>query len=62
MPINEKLSQTTNVVNSYHQKFLDCVDNLELDDISIPGKWSKADQFINGMILYNFIMKKRYFH
>ncbi len=61
MPVKEKLFQTTNVVNSYHQKFLDYVDNLELNDISIPGKWSKADQFINGMTLYNFIMKKEIF-
>ena len=57
----EKLIRTTSIVNECHQKFLESVDNLDLVDIAIPGKWSKADQFIGGMSLYNFIMEKEIF-
>jgi len=57
----EKLSKATVSVNNFYQKFSVCVENLDLINIAIPGKWSKADQFINGMLLYNFIMKKEIF-
>jgi hypothetical protein len=59
--IKEKLTLATNIVNDFHQKFISYIENLELVDICIPGKWSKADQFINGMMMYNFIMKKEIF-
>ena len=52
----ERLSKTSDIVNKFHTKFLDNINNLDLADISIPGKWAKADQFINSMTLYNFIM------
>ena len=59
--VKEKLTKTTNIVNDFHQKFINCIENLDLIDICVPGKWSKADLFINGMTLYNFIMKKEIF-
>lgn len=61
VPVKEKLTRTTNIVNDFHQKFIECIENLDIIDICIPGKWSKADLFINGMTLYNFIMKKEIF-
>jgi len=57
--VKEKLPRATNIVNDFHQKFIDCIENLDIIDICIPGKWSKTDLFINGMTLYNFIMKKK---
>lgn len=57
----EKLPKVSEIVNKFHTNFLNSIDNLDLAEISIPGKWSKADQFINGMTLYNFIMKKEIF-
>jgi hypothetical protein len=59
--LKEKLTKTTEIVTNYHNKFIECVNNLELNDISIPSKWSKQIQFINGMSLYNFIMNKEIF-
>lgn len=57
----ERLSKTSDIVNKYHAKFKEDINNLDLADISIPGKWGKADQYINGMSLYNFIMGKEIF-
>ncbi len=57
----ERMAKIIEIVNRYHSLFLESVDNLDLADISIPGKWAKQDQFINGMSLYNFIMEKEIF-
>jgi hypothetical protein len=57
----DRLPKVSEIVTNFHNKFLEDVNNLDLADISIPGKWAKADQFINGMSLYNFIMKKEIF-
>ena len=61
IPSKEKLSQSGIIINKYHKKYLDNIKNLDLEEISIPGKWSKADLHINGMLLYNFIMKQEVF-
>jgi hypothetical protein len=61
MTAKDRLPKTYEIVNKFHDKFLDNINNLDLAEISVPGKWSKADQFINGMSLYNFIMKKEIF-
>ncbi len=57
----DRLSKISEIVGKFHNKFLENVNNLKLEELSIPGKWSKAEQFINGMTLYNFIMKKEIF-
>ena len=57
----ERLPKVSDLVTVFHDKFLEDINNLDLADIAIPGKWQKADQFINGMTLYNFIMKKEIF-
>jgi hypothetical protein len=57
----EKLPKTSEIVTKYFNKFNSSIDNFELLDISVPGKWKNADQFINGMTLFNFIMKKDVF-
>jgi len=59
--MKDKLLQTTEIVHKYHDKFLESVNSLELSDLAIPGKWAKQIQFINGMMLYNFIMNKEIF-
>ncbi|MCK9293176.1 hypothetical protein M0P25_03815 [archaeon] len=59
--LKEKLPKTSDIVTKYFNNFTENIKNLDLIEISIPGKWSKADQFINGMSLYNFIMKKEIF-
>jgi len=59
--LKEKLQYTINTVNNTHQKYINSINELDLVEISIPGKWSKADQIVNGMLLYNFIMKKEIF-
>jgi hypothetical protein len=57
----EKLPKLSQIVNEYHEKFIQCCNNLDLNYISFPGKWSKKVQFVNGMQLYNYIMKKEIF-
>jgi len=57
----DRLPKVSEIVTNTHTKFIENIDNLDLAEISIPGKWSKADQYINGMSLYNFIMKKEIF-
>jgi intein/homing endonuclease len=59
--VKEKLPKTSEIINLYFTKFNELVDSFDLLDISIPGKWKDADQFINGMSLFNFIMKKEIF-
>lgn len=56
-----RLSKVTEIVNNFFNMFNEAIDNLDLVDISIPGKWAKADLIINGMSLYNFIMKREIF-
>ena len=57
----ERLPKVSDLVTAFHDKFLDDINNLDLADISIPGKWQKSEQFIGSMTLYNFIMKKEIF-
>jgi len=57
----ERLPKVSEIVNRFHDKFLENIDNLDLAEVSIPGKWAKAEQFISSMGLYNFIMKKEIF-
>jgi hypothetical protein len=61
MNSKDRLPKVSQIVTDAHAKFMNCINNLDLAEISVPGKWSKADQFINGMTLYNFIMKKEVF-
>lgn len=61
MTNKERLPKVSEIVNRFHETFLDNINNLDLAEISIPGKWAKADQFINGMTMYNYIMKKEIF-
>jgi len=61
MNSKDRLPKVSDIVTEFHNKFLDNVNNLDLAEISIPGKWSKAEQFIGSMSLYNFIMKKEIF-
>jgi len=57
----ERLPKASEIVNNFHSTFLENINNLDLQNISIPGKWSKQDMFINGMKLYNFIIGKEIF-
>lgn len=57
----DRLQKASDIVTRFHDQFLNDINNLDLENISIPGKWSKQDMFINGMSLYNFIMKKEIF-
>ncbi len=59
--IKEKLLNLTNIVTDFHNQFNECCDNLDLNFISFPGKWSKKDMFINGMKMYNHIIGKETF-
>jgi len=47
----ERLPKVSEIVNRFHDKFLENIDTLDLENITIPGKWSKAEQYINGMTL-----------
>jgi hypothetical protein len=57
----DRLPKVSEIVNRFHETFLDNINNLDLGELSIPGKWAKAEQFIGSMSLYNFIMKKEVF-
>lgn len=57
----ERIKSITDIINKYYTKFHFMCDNLEINFISFPGKWSKKIMFINGMQLFNFIMNKEIF-
>jgi len=57
----DRLSKLTDIVNNFYNKFIEYCDNLDLNYISFPGKWSKKDMIINGMKLYNHIVNEEIF-
>lgn len=57
----DRLPKVSEIVNTFHASFLENINNLDLAEVSIPGKWAKQEMFINGMNLYNFIMGKEIF-
>ena len=61
MSPKDRLPKVSEIVTKFHTKFLDNINNLDLAEIAVPGKWSKAEQYIVGMTLYNFIMGKEIF-
>ena len=56
-----RLTKISEIIDNYYKTFIDCCDNLDLAEISFPGKWQKKSMFIEGMKLYNFIMRKEIF-
>lgn len=57
----ERLMRVTKAVSDYHEQFQNMCNEFELNDIGFPAKWSKKENFINGMMLYNYIMKEEVF-
>jgi hypothetical protein len=57
----DRLKKVTEVATFFYNKFNKHSEEFDFNYISVPGKWSKASQFINGMMLYNFIMGKEIF-
>ena len=60
----DDLINLRNLLNNrgyFNVEFKENINNLDLANISIPGKWAKAEQFIGSMSLYNFIMGKEIF-
>jgi len=57
----DKISRISEIVNNFYNYFLEKCSILEINEISFPGKWQKKDMFINGMKLYNHIMKQEIF-
>jgi len=65
--LNEKIKnedkpiKISQIVDKYHEKFKQDINNFEFQDIGIPGKWAKNKQIINGMKIYNKIMNETIF-
>lgn len=66
--LNENIKRTdrqkeiVQIVQAFHNKFVEDVTNYQFSDIGFPGKWSKKDLFIKGMMIYNFIMQEEVFN
>jgi len=61
IPNENKKDKVIEVINDYRNKIKEHINNLNLNDIGIPGKWSKDKLIINGMKLYNQIMNEEVF-
>lgn len=61
IPNEDKKDKVIEVINDYRNKIKDHIKNLNLNDIGIPGKWSRDKLIINGMKLYNQIMNEEVF-
>ena len=59
--IENKLEALIEIIEKYKNKFNNFCDNLETNEIGLPGKWGKKKLIINGMILYNFLMNEEVF-
>ncbi len=57
----DKISKISEIVNNFYNYFLEKCANLEINEIAFPGKWQRKDMFINGMKLYNHIVKQEIF-
>ncbi len=62
LAVTDKQKTLVNVTNHFMEKFQNDILNLEFTNIGIPSKWGKQKQIINGMILYNFILKEEVFN
>ena len=56
-----RLKKVSESASFYHSTFLKKCEEFDFPYIAFPGKWSKAQLHINGMLLYNFIMGKEVF-
>jgi intein/homing endonuclease len=61
--INKKdiLKYIENIADQGYKKFMDDVQQYKFDEVGIPCKWQKQDQFINGMKIYNYIKNETVF-
>lgn len=59
--VYEKLEMLDEGSNKFKKQFQENLRNIELDDITFPGKWAKKEIVIFGMKLYNAIMEKEIF-
>jgi DNA polymerase elongation subunit (family B) len=57
----DRIKKVSEIASLYFTKFIQHCEELDFNYIAFPGKWSKASQIINGMMLYNFIMGKEVF-
>jgi truncated hemoglobin YjbI len=58
----DRQKEIAQIVQSFHNDFVESVINYKFHDIGFPGKWAKKDMFIKGMILYNYIMQEEIFN
>lgn len=61
IPQDQRRQKTSECIDKFYNIFTECVNELKIDYIGIPGKWQKAKQVINGMKLYNFLMNENIF-
>ena len=59
--VYEKIEMLETGSNKFKTKFYENLKNLDLDDITFPGKWAKKEIVIFGMKLYNTIMGEEIF-
>ena len=57
----DKINEFKNLIEKYNIKLKEDVENYNFEDIGLPGKWSRDNQIIEGMKLYNHIVKSEVF-
>lgn len=58
----ERQKELVNIIQQFHNQFIECVKNYQFQDIGLPGKWAKRDMFINGMKIYNYLVQEEVFN
>lgn len=58
----DRQKEIAQIVQLFHNIFVDSVINYKFHDIGFPGKWAKKDIFIKGMMLYNYVMQEEVFN
>lgn len=61
IPTQNKLKELLKVINIYKHQFEEDIKNFQFANIGIPAKWSKRDNVIDAMKVYNYIMGKEVF-
>jgi hypothetical protein len=58
---NNKYEALLDLIKKFRNKFEEDINKYDFNYISIPTKWGKKENIINGMTIYNYIMNEEIF-